>query len=294
MNTKRLLQLLLLVAVLPSYSQELKVKEGKTRIVGRNLNDSTAMVVFKSDVEGLTIDNDTEDPFRVQDNNTIFYINVIKEIETDGAEYCSRTYQLFSPKSSQYELTIEDIKPKQVFFYTVVLPDYYPLTLSAEYLYSKTSKHGFRLSFGKRFGLYFAYKWGDFKKAGADISLVSSDYDVTKAKKLGYIRNSITGGLRLGLMHKEKISTFLLIGGGYGEYGRQWQNPFEVDNNIYFYSDYIKGFDGELSCQCVLFDWLCVSAGADMLMGKGKVSLDYQLGIGANIPLDKLFKNKIK
>ena len=29
-------------------------------------------------------------------------------------------------------------------------------------------------------------------------------------------------------------------------------------------------------------------------MGNGKVSLDYQLGIGANIPLDKLFKNKIK
>ena len=256
MNTKHLLQLLLLIAALPSFSQELKVKEGSTRNIGRNLNDSTAMVVFKSDVEGLTIDNDTKDSFRIQENNTIFYINVLKETLDDGAEFCSRKFRLYSPKSSQYELEIDDIQPRQVFFYTVVLPDYYPLTMSAEYLYSKTSKHGFRLSFGKRFGFYLAYKWGDFKKAGADISSVNSDYDVTKAKKLGYIRNSITGGWRLGLMHKDKTSAYLLVGGGYGEYGRQWENTFEVDNNIYFYSDYIKGFDGELSCQCIFYDWL--------------------------------------
>ena len=69
----------------------------------------------------------------------------------------------------------------------------------------------------------------------------------------------------------------------------------EVDPKKNFIdSDYIKGFDGEVSCQCILFDWLCVSAGADMLMGKGKVSLDYQLGVGVNIPLGKLFNNKKK
>lgn len=292
MITKRLLQLLLSLLALPSYSQELKVKEGEFNKVGINLEDSMAMVIFRSDVKGLTIENDANDSLKVEDNNRVFYIDVGKEINNDGAEYCSRAFYFYCPKTSVYELQIEDIQPKQVSFYTIVLPDYYPPSLSAEYLYTKTSKHGIRLSFGKRFGFYVAYKWGDFNKAGADISMVNSDYDVTKSKKLGYIRNAITGGLRLGMLRKEKVCAYLLVGGGYGEYGRQWQNPLEINNNIYFYSDYIKGFDGEVSCQCVLFDWLCVSAGADMLMGKGKVSLDYQLGVGVNIPLDKLFKNK--
>lgn len=291
---KRLLQFILLLSFIsPIYSQELKVVEGEGDKVGRNLGDSIAMVIFKSDVKGLTIDNDADDLFFSQNNETVFLVDVGKEIR-NGAEYCSRMFQLYSPKSLQYELKIEDILPKQVFFYTVVLPEQYPLSLIAEYLYTKTSKHGIRMSMGKRFGFYVAYKWGDYKKAGADISLVNADYDVTKAKELGYIRTSITGGLRLGMLRKEKVCIYLLVGGGYGEYGRQWQNPLEIEKNIYFYSDYIKGFDGEISCQCVLFDWLCVSAGADMLMGKGKVSLDYQLGIGANIPLDKLFKSKKK
>lgn len=294
MITKRLLQILLSLLVLPSYSQELKIKEGEFNKVGINLEDSMAMVIFKSDVKGLTIENDCNDSLKVEDGNTVFFIDVGKEINKLKAELCSRTYYFYCPKTSVCELQIEDIQPKQVLFYTIVLPDFYPSSLSAEYLFTKTSKHGIRLSFGKRFGFYVAYKWGDFYKAGADISMVSSDYDVTKSKKLGYIRNAITGGLRLGLLRKDKFCAYLLVGGGYGEYGRQWQNPLEIDNNIYFYSDYIKGFDGEISCQCILFDWLCVSAGADMLMGKGKVSLDYQLGLGVNIPLGKLFNNKKK
>lgn len=289
---RRLFLLLFLLCVIPSYSQKLKVKEGAGDNIGRQLGDSMAMVMFRSDVKGLTIENDANDSLLIQDNNTVFYIDVGKEINEDGAEFCSRRFQLYCPKTSQYELSIEDIQPKQVFFYTVVLPDYFPLSLSAEYLYTKTSKHGIRLSFGKRFGFYVAYKWGDYKKAGADISLVTYDYDVTRAKMLGYIRNAITGGMRFGMLRKEKISAYLLFGGGYGEYGRQWQNPFEIENNIYFYSDYIKGFDGEISCQCILFDWLCVSVGADMLMGKGKISLDYQLGAGVNIPLGKFFNGK--
>lgn len=294
MITKRLLQLLLALLAVPSYSQELKIKEGEFNKVGINLGDSIAMVIFKSDVEGLTIENDCGDSSRVEDNNTVFFIDIGKEINKLKAEFCSRTYYFYCPKTSVGILQIEDIQPKQVSFYTIVLPDDYPPSMSAEYLFTKTSNHGIRLSFGKHFGFYVAYKWGDFKRAGADIALVNSDYDVTKSKKLGYIRNAFTGGLRLGMLRKEKVCAYLLIGGGYGEYGRQWQNLFEIDNNIYFYSDYIKGFDGEVSCQCVLFDWLCISAGADMLMRKGKISLDYQLGLGVNMPLDKFFNNKKK
>lgn len=292
MTTKRLLQLLLPLLALPSYSQDLKVKEGEFNKVGINLEDSMAMVIFKSDVKALTIENDANDSLKVEDNNTVYFIDIGKEINHDGAEFCSRTFYLYCPNSSVYTLQIEDIKPKQVSFYTIVLPNNYPLSMNAEYLYTKTSKHGFRLSCGKRYGFYLSYKWGDYNKAGADISLVNKDYDVTKSKKLGYIRNAITGGLRLGLLRKGKTSAYLLVGGGYGVYGRQWQNPLEIDHNIFFYSDYIRGFEGELSCQCLLFNWVCISTGVDILMGKGKVSLDYQLGLGLNIPLDKLFNKK--
>ena len=152
MTTKRVLQILLSLLALPSYSQDLKVKEGEFNKVGINLEDSMAMVIFKSDVKGLTIENDAKDSIKVEDNNTVYFIDVGKEINNDGAEFCSRAFYLYCPKSSVYKLQIEDIQPKQVSFYTIVLPDNYPLSLSTEYLYTKTSKHGIRLSFGKRFG----------------------------------------------------------------------------------------------------------------------------------------------
>lgn len=292
MTTKRVLQLLLSLLALPSYSQDLKVKEGEFNKVGINLEDSMAMVIFKSDVKELTIENDAKDSIKVEDNNTVYFIDVGKEINHDGAEFCSRAFYLYCPKSSVYKLQIEDIQPKQVTFYTIVLPDNYPLSLSTEYLYTKTSKHGIRLSFGKRFGFYLAYKVGDFNKAGADISLVNKDYDVTKSKKLGYIRNAFTGGLRFGMLRTEKASAYLLVGGGYGEYGRQWSNPMLVDGSSYFYSDYIKGFDGEIALQLSLCDWLCASFGTELIVGNGKISVDYMIGLGVNFNFDKLAKLK--
>ena len=69
MTTKRVLQILLSLLALPSYSQDLKVKEGEFNKVGINLEDSMAMVIFKSDVKGLTIENDAKDSIKVEDNN---------------------------------------------------------------------------------------------------------------------------------------------------------------------------------------------------------------------------------
>lgn len=296
MITKRLLQLLLSLLVLPSYSQELKVKEGEFNKVGINLEDSMAMVIFRSDVKGLTIENDANDSLKVEDNNTVFYIDVGKEINNDGAEFCSRAFYFYCPKSSVCKLQIEDIQPKQVSFYTIVLPDNYPLSFDAEYLYTKTSKYGIRLSFGKRIGAYVSYKWGEYKAMGENIEKVTIDYDVANANRLGGIRSSITAGLRLGLFQKELVKTssalYLLIGGGYGEYGIQWNNQHLVDKSTYFYSDYIKGFDGETALQCVFFDWLCCSVGIDMVIGRGKISTDYQFGLGVNLNVDKLLNRK--
>ena len=152
--------------------------------------------------------------------------------------------------------------------------------------------HGIRVSYGKRFGFFLSYKWGENKKQGTDISTITQDYDITRANKLGYIRTAITGGFRIGVMHKDIASLYVLIGGGYGEYGRQWENPLEVNNNTLFYSDYIKGFEGEIACQCILYDWLSISLGTNMVVGNGNISVDYQVGVGLNLNFDKFLKKQ--
>ncbi|MCM1224039.1 MAG: hypothetical protein NC548_57260, partial [Lachnospiraceae bacterium] len=169
----------------------------------------------------------------------------------------------------------------------------YSNAATVEYLFTKSSMHALRASYGKRFGFYLCWKWGEYKKAGADIDNVKFNYNVTKASELGYIRNAYTAGFRFGAMNKNIVDLYLLLGGGYGEYGRQWKNPLEIESNIYFHSDYIKGFEGDLACQCVLFDWICISVGAGLLTGQGKISIDYQFGVGLNMNFDKIFKRKI-
>lgn len=287
-----LIGLLLFLAVDVS-AQSLKVTlSPDQRKVNRNTTNGVSTVVFDSKVKGLSIDNGTDDQWmKPSDNMYVYLIDTQKDL-TRGYELSQRTFILNSPKSAEYLLEIEEILPNQVLYYTVVLPEQYPNSLSCEYIFSKTAMHGIRVSYGKRFGFFLSYKWGEYKKQGTDISTITQDYDITRANKLGYIRTAITGGLRLGVMHKDIASLYVLIGGGYGEYGRQWENPLEVNNNTLFYSDYIKGFEGEIACQCILYDWLSISLGTNMVVGNGNISVDYQVGVGLNLNFDKFLKKQ--
>lgn len=275
-------------------AQNLKVTLSQDdRKVNRNTNNGVSTIIFDSKVKGLSIDNGTDDQWMKPSDNMYVYLIDTQQDIARGYELSQRTFILNSPKSAEYLLEIEEILPNQVLYYTVVLPEQYPNNLSFEYIYSKTTMYGIRLSYGKRFGFFLSYKWGEYKKQGCDISTVTQDYDITRANKLGYIRTAITGGLRLGVMHKDLASLYVLIGGGYGEYGRQWENPLEVNNNTLFYSDYIKGFEGEIACQCILYDWLSVSLGTSMVVGNGNISVDYQVGVGLNLNFDKILKKKM-
>lgn len=284
---------LLLFLVVDVSAQSLKVTlSPDVRKVNRNTKNGVSTVVFDSKVKGLSIDNGTDDQWmKPSDNMYVYLIDTQKDLAR-GYELSQRTFILNSPKSAEYLLEIEEIQPNQVLYYTVVLPEQYPNNLSCEYIYSKTSKHGIRVSYGKRFGFFLSYKWGEYKKQGTDISTITQDYDITRANKLGYIRTAITGGLRLGVIRKDIASLYVLIGGGYGEYGRQWENPLEINNNTLFYSDYIKGFEGEIASQCVLYDWLSVSLGTNMVVGNGNISVDYQVGVGLNLNFDKILKKR--
>lgn len=286
---------------LPSFGQKLKVEQSQDSYkVDRNAPNGWATIVLDSHVKELSVSNTMTGEMgdtlvKSTDNLYVYWINAKEEILSPKG-FCSRKMLLNSPQTAEYELDIEDIFPNHVYYYTVILPDQYSKSVTAEYLFTKSAMHGARVSYGKRFGFYLSYKWGEYKKYGSDISEVSSDYDVTRANNLGYIRTSITGGLKVGLINKEIWGTpfvaSLLIGAGYGEYGRQWENPFEVDKNIYFYSDYIKGVESEMAVQCTLYKWITASAGLSMLTGNGNISVDYQLGLGINVNLDNLFKTK--
>lgn len=280
-------------------SQTLKVELSPDKSkVDRSVSNGMATIFFDSNVEDLSIvctdENPNEPIQKIGNKFWVMHVNPKKDIELDG--FCYRNFLLKSPSSTEYYLTTPEIGNNQVLYYTVVLPNQFSTTLSAEYLFTKTAKHGVRLSFGRRLGGYVCYKWGEYKAKGENIDKVIMDYDVTNANLIGGIRTSITAGLRLGLFQKEIGSThsalYLLVGGGYGEYGRQWNNQHLVGNSTYFYSDYIKGFDGEAAVQCILFDLLCCSAGVDMVIGNGKISADYQIGVGVNLNVDKYFKRK--
>lgn len=260
--------------------------------VNRNTNNGVATIIIDSKVKDLSVDNGTDDQWmKPSDDMYVYLIDTKKDLER-GYELSQRCFVLNSPKSSEYLLEIDEILPNQVLYYTVMLSEQYTRNLTLEYLFSKTSMCGFRVSYGKRIGLYISYQCGKYNKTGSDISKVTQDYDVTMATELGYIKTNLTAGLRVGVLHKNRMNLYVLLGGGYGEYGRQWENLTEVDGNIFFYSDHIKGFSGELACQYVMNNWLCISIGTDLVIGKGNVSLDYQIGVGFNLDIDRSFRHK--
>ena len=299
-NRTFLLGLLLLGCYTTLSAQTLKVTQSSdNKKIDRNSGDSIATIIIDSHVKGLTVENDMDDEMLVfnSSNKSQFFIHVdIKKDRENQIDNSSRSLILNSPKSTEYILDTEELFSRQVYYYTVILPTQFTNTFTAEYLFTKSASHGVRLSFGKRFGGYVSYKWGAYKKAGCNIADVHEDYDITRSKELGYIRTAITGGLRLGLIQKDiwkvPFGMHLLVGGGYGEYGRQWSNPMLVDGSSYFYSDYIKGFDGEIAMQLSLYDWLCASFGTELIVGNGKISVDYMIGLGVNLNFDKLEKLK--
>lgn len=265
--------------------------------VNRNTRDGVSTIVIDSKVKGLTVDNGTDDQWmKPTDNLFVYLVDTKRDIEA-GYEYSHRNFILNSPNSAEYLLEIEEILPNQVLYYTVILPEQYAHSISCEYVFSGSAIYGVRVAYGKRFGGYLSYRWGQFKVSGNNIDNIKTDYNITSAGYLGYCRTAITGGAKIGLLNintiRKPLEMFLLVGGGYGEYARQWQNPTQIEGNIYFYTDYIKGFNAELAVQCVLNRWVVVSVGVDVLIGRGRTSFDYQLGVGINLDLNKIFKKRI-
>ena len=110
---------------------------------------------------------------------------------------------------------------------------------------------------------------------------VTSFYDVSRAEEKGYIRQSITGGFRLGVVRW----MYLYLGGGYGEYGRLWENPSPVEGKQKFTSDYSKAPEAELGLALRMGNF-SLSAGANALFGD-KLMCDYTVSAGFYINFRK-------
>lgn len=287
--------LLLIISLLSTqiiFCQKMKlvVNDSPTNLY-RSDYDGTAQIIIKSRIKDLQVYTNFEEAKLTKPFNDEFIFTI--PITTEMIEF-GENKGIITFKSNKYSTLLHNtiVQPNQRQYYNIYVPNQFPNNLGVEYVFSRSSKYGIRLSYGKQIGGFVEYHSGYYNKNGISIESVTEDCDVSNAKRKGYIRKSIIGGVRLGLLYKDIFKTplgiYTLIGGGYGEYGRQWENPTEVNGNIYFYSDYIKGFDGELSILFTISNWLNISCGADALFGKGKVSVDYRIGCGVNLNIDKI------
>ena len=281
-------------------AQRLKLsREDMKQKVGAETNHAT--IIVESSVDGLDVSTTSGDTI-VQATSSIgktwtIDVNLDRERQLGEQGLMTRNLIFRSPSSSQLYVKVPgngQVLQQATYYYTVVLPDKFPATLSAEWLISGATQNGFRIGWGKRYGIYVSYKWGKYKLAGNNIDNIVTDCNVTSAKELGYIRESYIVGARIGLFQYKWCQAFAMIGGGYGKYGRQWQNPTKVDDNIYFYSDYIKGFNGNVAFSLVLTDSYTLSIGADAIFSKGKNNVDFEIGIGYGFKTTNWFKHKVK
>lgn len=262
------------------------------RKVNRNTKNGVSTIVFDSKVKGLSIDNGTDDLWMKPSDNLHVYLIDTKKDLARGYELSQRTFILNSPKSAEYLLEIEEIPPNQVFYYTVVLPKQFPVTLSAEWIFNAHVQKGLRFSYGGRYGFFIGGTLGDYRPSGDNIDLVVKDCDLSYAKSLGYIRTTLFGGFRMGLISISDFSLYTYFGAGYGEHGHQWENKTRLENSRYFYSDYMKGMNTNLGLS-LYYKNMILSFGGDMIMANGKFMLEWQSGFGMYLNTTKWSKRKI-
>lgn len=286
------LWMLLLICDNSLQAQTLKVELSPDKSkVNRSVTNGISTIFFDSNVDDLSIvctDENPNEPIQKIGNKLWFmHVDTKKDIDMDGI--CYRNFLLKSPLSSEYSLTTPEFGFNQVLYYTVVLPKKYPRLLSVEWLLNEHVQKGIRIAFGRRYGFLLGCSWGDYRPSGDNIEFVTSDCELIGAKLKGYIKTTVYGGMRMGLLSKKDIGMYLNLGLGYGEYGRQWENKNIVENSKYFYSDYIKGLNVNAGMGFNLRG-MYFSFGGDAIMSKGKFVMEYQIGMGLAFNTQKWFK----
>jgi hypothetical protein len=215
------------------------------------------------------------------------YVDLRYEREHAADTLINRSFVLHTPYTKDLKLTVPG-KDKQlsqaIYEYKVRMIDYFPLRVACEVDVVRLRDYfGLRMSAGKRWGGYLSFKFSGQKREGFNADEIDKEVDVSKKTYLGRIRNSYMAGIKYGIISRD-YPLYAYLGLGYGDDGSQRSNGKKGKERISYYNDYTNGFEGEVGANWVLFDFLSLSMGADVLFGH-RIAFDINCTIGFAVDL---------
>lgn len=252
-----------------------------------------ATIIIKSDFDELTVKGMSSDSiYRKKDcdYNQVWaqYVDLRHEREQGDERPINRCFVLHTPYTKDLELTVpgKDKELQQaVYEYNVRVIDYFPFRVACEADVVRMRDYfGFRVSAGKKFGGYVSLKLGLHDKEGFNADEQYDEVDLGKKTKLGRIRNSYMAGVKYGIVSRD-YPVYLYWGAGYGDDGLQQSNGKKKgEERVAYYTNYTSGFETEIGANVVLFDFLSISMGADVIFGY-RIAFDVNCTLGFAIDL---------
>lgn len=277
-----------LCACVETSAQHLEVKGVRKK----SKASDCATIVFKSDFDDLKVIGMSSDSIYKKkgcEYNNVWtqYVDLRYEREHSADTLINRSFILHTPYTKDLELTVPG-KDKQlsqaIYEYKVRMIDYFPLRVACEVDVVRLRDYfGLRMSAGRRWGGYLSFKFSGQKREGFNADEIGKEVDVSKKTYLGRIRNSYMAGIRYGIISRD-YPLYAYLGLGYGDDGSQRSNGKKGKECISYYNDYTNGFEGEVGANWVLFEFLSLSLGADVLFGH-RIAFDINCTIGFAVDL---------
>lgn len=253
-----------------------------------------ATIVFKSDFDDLKVISMSSDSIYKKkgcEYNNVWtqYVDLRYEREHAADTLINRSFVLHTPYTKDLELTVPG-KDKQlsqaIYEYKVRMIDYFPLRVACEVDVVRLRDYfGLRMSAGRRWGGYLSFKFSGQKREGFNADEIGKEMDVSKKTYLGRIRNSYMAGIKYGIISRD-YPLYAYLGFGYGDDGSQRSNDKKGKERVSYYNNYTNGFEGEVGANWVLFDFLSLSLGADVLFGH-RITFDINCTIGFAVDLSQ-------
>ena len=277
-----------LCACVETSAQHLEVKGVRKK----SKASDCATIVFKSDFDDLKVISMSSDSIYKKkgcEYNNVWtqYVDLRYEREHAADTLINRCFVLHTPYTKELELTVPG-KDKQlsqaIYEYKVRMIDYFPLRVACEVDVVRLRDYfGLRMSAGRRWGGYLSFKFSGQKREGFNADEIGKEMDVSKKTYLGRIRNSYMAGIKYGIISRD-YPLYAYLGIGYGDDGSQRSNGKKGKDRVAYYNNYTNGFEGEVGANWVLFDFLSLSMGADVLFGH-RIAFDINCTIGFAVDL---------
>ena len=277
-----------LCACVETSAQHLEVKGVRKK----SKASDCATIVFKSDFDELKVISMSSDSIYKKkgcEYNNVWtqYVDLRYEREHAADTLINRSFVLHTPYTKDLELTVpgkDNQLSQAIYEYKVRMIDYFPLRVACEVDVVRLRDYfGLRMSAGKRWGGYLSFKFSGQKREGFNADEIGKEVDVSKKTYLGRIRDSYMAGVKYGIISRD-YPLYAYLGIGYGDDGSQRSNGKKGKERVAYYNNYTNGFEGEVGANWVLFDFLSLSMGADVLFGH-RIAFDINCTIGFAIDL---------